>query len=1044
MTDYAELHCHSHFSLLDGASSPESLVEQAVALGLHSLALTDHDSLAGAVPFWMAAQRAGLHALLGAEVTLVGHHHLTLLAETQTGYANLCRLITASRMDQLEGQETWPGKVQPSLSWERLAAHKAGLIALSGCRRGPIAEIKRLLDIFGRCHLYVELQRHALPDDDRRIRRLLETAHSLDLPIVAANNVHYAKRQASRLRDALIAIRHNRSLHEAQRAGLLPANSNYALADPVEMAIRFRETPEAIANTLHIAERCHVSLDFSARRLPLFPTPAGRTEYDYLYELCHENLRRRYPDIYRDVISQLARELEIIDRAGLCGYFLIVWDIIREARERRIRCQGRGSAANSIVAYILGITNIDPLRHNLLFERFLAEDRFTCPDIDIDFAAGEQREAIIQYVYQRYGHDHTAMVCNIVTYQGRSALRDLAKALDFPAPVIDRLAKALDTHSASAAADSILRQVDTHAPNDHPLRLLADLMRQIDGCPRHLSIHSGGMLITGPPLDEIVPLEPATMEDRRVAQLNKDMAEDIGLIKIDLLGLRMLGLLDEALGHIQATEGQAPDIDALSLDDPEIYAMLKNGDTIGAFQVESRAQQQMLPRLKPERFEDIIVEIAIIRPGPIQGDMVHPYLRRRSGLEPVTYPHPLLKPELRDTLGVLLFQEQVLRVAVVIAGFTPGEADMLRRALSRSRPGEEMTKLRQRFVQGAQGKGIGDEQAGAIFDQLAGYAGYGFCKSHSASFALIAYQSLWLRRYYPAPFYCALLNQQPMGFYSSEVVIGDARRHGVDLLPPDIHRSHWQYTVERTGEAPALLPTLPLRAIGEIRGKSSESPAALRTGLSAVKALGEQGWQRIEQARNQSPFQSLDDFCQRTRLPTDIVANLIRAGALDAFGERRPLLWRLGEIDYRPHEFDLVLPTIDGDLPALEPLEQTLWEYELMGLSPSTQVISHYRQALRKAGVLSTWQVKHETEAGHKVWVAGMVAVRQRPPTAHGITFISLEDESGLLDLVVKPDVYHRLRDPLHSAHLLIAGGIVQRAEGATSVLVHHATPLTA
>ena len=1038
MTDtpsYAELHCHSYFSLLDGASSPESLIKRAQEVNLQALALTDHNSLAGAVRFQTAAKRAGLPAIFGAEVTLEDGAHLTLLAETQTGYRNLCKLITTSRLAHISPDEhaLWVGKIDAALTWEALATSNTGLICLSGCRRGPLAsailgndfdqartKARGLVDLFGKDRLYIELQHHDLPLDDWLTRHLCAVAHEFALPVVATNNVHHAERSGSRLRDALLAIDRVESIASARRAGELPLNSNAYVRTPREMAQQFAERPDALASTVRIAERCQTTIDFTQQRLPHFPVPEGQSEFSYLYELCHDHLPKRYPDLRPTVLKQLAHELEVIEMLGLAGYFLIVWDIVRFAKDAGIRCQGRGSAANSIVAYLLDISSIDPLRHNLLFERFLSHDKFSAPDIDIDFAA-DRREEVIQYVYARYGHDHAAMVCNIVTYQAKSALRDLAKAMDFPPPVIDRLAKTLDTFSATAAADSLEQMVEENAPAEHPLRLLAGLMREIDGCPRHLSIHSGGMLITGPPLDEVVPLEPATMPGRYICQWDKESVEDAGLIKIDLLGLRMLGCIADVIGQIRQTmDADFPDPDALTLDDPEIYMMLQRADTIGAFQVESRAQQQMLPRLQPATFEDIVIQIAIIRPGPIQGNMVHPYLKRRKGLEDVTYMHPNLEPVLKETLGVLLFQEQVLRVTTVLAGFTPGEADLLRRALSRSRPEQEVEQLRARFVRGAIEKGIDRDNADAVFTQLAGYAGYGFCKSHSASFALIAYHSLWLKRYYPAHFYCALINHQPMGFYFIEVVIGDAKRHAIDLLPPDVRCSAWKFSVERRGK-------------GDF---------ALRTGLCAVKGLGEQAWQRIQMARQAKPLHALQDFCRETRLPKDVVSNLIRSGAMDYLGERRQLLWQLGGLDYRPDEFDLEIPMTSVELPALEPLEQTVWEYELLGMSPSTQVMQHYRTALRQAGILSTWQVKHECQAGQKVRVAGMVVVRQRPGTAKGIMFISLEDESGLLDLVVKPDVYPRVRPVLQATMLIMADGVVQQSEGAVSVLVYGMTAL--
>jgi error-prone DNA polymerase len=1099
---YAELHCHSYFSLLDGASSPEALVDQAVALGLHSLALTDHDSLAGAVRFWKAAQRAGLPAVIGAEVTLEDGAHITLLAETQAGYANLCRLITASRQttagtkgnltprrqdaegqdaktqdgsnrnpqdaittdgtgltprrqDAKEGQagETpWTGKVAAALSWDALAALCAGLIALTGCRRGAVAAALlrqdaagadkaagRLADIFGAGSVFVELQHHDLPDDDRLVRGLLALGKRTGLPVVATQNVHYATPEVSRLRDVFIAVRQNCTLAETQRAGHLPLNSSYALASPAAMGRRFAQRPDALANTIVIAERCQVSLDFSAVRLPIsnLQSPSlsiSQSPFHTLYELCHANLPRCYPALQPAVLTQLAHELAVIEAAGLAGYFLVVWDIVRFAWAQGIRCQGRGSAANSIVAYLLGVTSIDPLAHNLLFERFLSSDKFTMPDIDIDFAA-DRREEVIQYVYQRYGHDHAGMVCNVVTYQARSALRDLGKALELPGALVEKLQRELDTHSPTAAAEkleellmvngqwSMVNEESAGAAVPHspfPIPHLPFLLRQIDGCPRHLSIHSGGMIITAAPLAEIVPLEPATMPGRYVCQWDKESVEDAGLVKIDLLALRTLGAITEALGHIAGMGRPVPDLDRIPLDDPDIYRMLQQGDTTGAFQVESRAQQQMLPRLQPTCFEDIVVEVAIVRPGPIQGGAVHPYLRRRAGQEPVSYLHPSLEPVLKETLGVLLFQEQAIRISMVVAGFPPGAADMLRRALSRSRAEAEMAVLQQKFVAGAVERGIDAAAAATIFAQLAGFAGYGFCKSHAASFALIAYQTLWLKHYHAPAFYCALLNQQPMGFYPPEVIIGDARRHNVETLPPDVNRSEWRYTLERT--APGRW--------------------ALRTGLHAVSGVGEQAWGRIVEARCAGSFANLEDFCRRARLHRDVVENLIRAGACDGFGQRRELLWTCAALDYRPDELDLPGVNIAAALPPLDGIEATAWEYELMGLSPRQQMMVHYRQALRAAGVLTTGAVKQE-EAGRRVRVAGFAVVRQRPATAKGIVFYSLEDESGLLDLVVKPDVYARLRRVLSGHPLLLVRGVVQRSGRAVSVLVWEAEGLT-
>ncbi len=1044
---YVELHCHSYFSFLDGASSPEALVDQAVALGYPALALTDHDGLYGAVRFWRAAEEQGLKPLIGAEVMLAdpclaspksshgapgpaesgeGTSHLTLLAESQRGYSNLCRLLSAG---QLAGQ-----KGHPRLNLEILAEHASGLICLSGCRQGMIPAALmagdaagslraagQLREIFGG-NLWIELQRHFLPTDARLIDALLSLAAKLDLDIVATNNVHYAEQSGQRLHDVLTCIQHLETLPEALVAGLLFPNSERLLKPPEEMTSLFHDLPQALFNTRHIAERCNVNLDFSAQRLPTFPVPTGHTVESYLRQLCQEGLRLKFDPITSQARAQLAHELGVIERAGLAGYFLVVWDIVRFAGEQGIRCQGRGSAANSLVAYVLGITPVDPLRHNLLFERFLSEGARTTPDIDVDFAA-DRREEVIQYVYEHYGEEHVGMVCNVVTYRARSAVRDVAKALAFPPDVIDRAAKALDTHSPVRAADN-MPSAKSASASSLPWQHLSDLLQEMDGVPRHLSIHVGGMLITAAPLVEVVPLERATMPGRVVVQWDKDSVEDAGLIKIDLLSLRTLGAVEETLAHIRAKSRRVPDLDRLPLDDPVIYDMLQQADTVGCFQVESRAQAQMQPKMQPTCFEDIVIEIALIRPGPIQGGMVHPYLRRRQGLEPVLYAHPSLEPVLAETMGVIVFQEQVLRVAMAVASFSPAEADQLRRAMSRSRSGTAMAALRERFLAGAMANGIDEETAGEIFHQLAGFAGFGFCKSHAAAFALVAYQTLFLKAYFPAEFTCALLNHQPLGFYPPEVLIGDARRHGVSVLPPNINDSQEACTLEGDG---------PMRSV--------------RLGLRYLHGLGEAWQARIVERREDRPFRNLRDFCRRTRPPRPIVENLIRAGAMDGFDAaqgttRRGLLWELGTFDYHEDEtLDLEMPVQPAALPVLGEAERVAWEHELLGMTPGGHVMDLYRENLRVRGVLSSGELRWKRN-GEVVQLAGFAVVRQRPPTAKGFLFITLEDEEGLMNLIVRPDVYERYRDALRNAPLLTVRGRVQREGGAMSILVHRAASL--
>ncbi len=1000
---YAELHAHSFYSLLDGASSPEALLDRAAALALPALALTDHDNLYGAVRFWRAAAARGIHAIIGAELTLAAGH-LTLLAETPAGYANLCQLISLAHGagPEAEAPPAWPGKTLAPLSWQALDAHRQGLIALSGCRQGPLAapllagkpdlaraNAGRLHEIFGPAQCFVELQRHLLPDETRLLRGLQDLARQHNLPLAATNNVHYAEPAGHRLQDVLVCIRHLTPLAEAGH--LLRPNYEYHLKPAAEMARLFAAWPQALANTLAIAERCQVSLDFSHRRLPVFPAPAGHTSFSYLYELCQHGLPQRYQPLTPAVSKQLAYELDIIERAGLADYFLIVWDIVRFAREQGIRYQGRGSAANSLVAYLLGITPVDPLHFHLLFDRFLSLDSHTMPDIDIDFDA-DRREEVIQYVYRRYGPAHTGMVCNINTFQERSALHDVGRALGLQPDLLAQTARRWRQQPPAAGDD-----------------LLFDLCQQIKDAPRHLSIHVGGMLITAQPLNTITALERATMPGRWVVQWDKEAVEDAGLIKIDLLGLRTLSLVAETARLIETRTGQPPPLDRLPLDDAAVYDALCRGDAIGAFQVESRAQSQMLPRLRPRCFADIVVEVAIVRPGPIQGQMVHPYLRRRQGLEEVSYPHPALEPILSETLGIILFQEQVLRVAMAVAGFSGGEADQLRRAMSRQRSQKEMKRLGQRFVAGGVQNGLEAETAAAIFGQLAGFATYGFCKSHAAAFALLSYQTMWLKLYHPAEFYCALLNHQPMGFYQPSVVVGDAQRHGVVILPPDLNRSQDACTLAE-----------------------GAGGLAIRLGLRYIKGAGPVARRLLVAGQ---PFQSLRDLCRRTRLPRPVLAALIRAGALDDIEhDRRRLLWDLKGLEYHPSMFDLESELEPISLPALGEAEALAWSAELLGMTPGDHPLRLLRPYLQARGVLSAAELEQRQD-GEVVRTAGQVVVRQSPPTAKGHLFITLEDETGLVNLVVRPALYQKRSEVLCHAPLLTVVGRVQRADGACSLL---------
>jgi error-prone DNA polymerase len=1005
---YVELHCHSSFSLLDGASHPEELVTRAAALGMPALALTDHDAVYGAARFVRAAQEQGVRPILGAELTIDdgsagGVHHLTLLAEDQTGWHNLCYLISRARHAAPKGEAR--------LAFDELVGCTDGLIALSGCRKGAPAQAlvhdpgrqtaaavaRRYVDLFGRDNYWIELQRHFLPDDEILLARLTALAGYLGLGCVATNNVHYAQRERQRLQDVLVCIRHLTTLDQSTHLRRL--NSEYYLKSAAEMAALFPDHPGALTNTRLIAERCHFDLNYGLQDLPQFPTRHGMSSSAYLRRLCHQGLEPRYGrQVSTRAQQQMQHELRIIEGAGLSNYFLIVWDIVRFARAQGIRCQGRGSAANSLVAYLLYISPIDPIGHDLVFERFLSSERRVVPDIDIDFDA-QRREEVIQYIYETYGADHTAMACTFVTFRSRSAIRDVGKALD--------LAPELIATAVRAQADLQVLQ-DAAAGDRAPLALLLELSEQITGFPRHLGIHSGGMIITGSPLMGRVPTEPATMAGRVVVQWDKDALEQVGLIKIDILGLRMLSAVTEAATLVAGLTGEAPDLDALAFDDPAVYRMLGEADTVGVFQVESRAQAQVLPRLKPQLFSDLVVSISLIRPGPIQGNMVHPYLRRRQGLEPVTYAHPLLESALAETLGVILFQEQVLKVARDLAGFTPGQGEQLRRALGAKRATEEIARFHDVFLAGAAANGVSEALAETVFTQLLAFGGYSFPKSHAAAFAVLVYQSAWLKLYHPAAFYTALLNNQPMGFWNAAVLVNEARRLGLSIWPVDIQRSQAGCSVEENG---------------------------IRLGLGYVKGLREDQIERLLAERDNGPFASLLDFCRRTRLGRGAVQNLIMAGGMDGWGlPRRQLLWELGTLNVQEERLELVFHPYAVDLPLQTVAESMLAEQEIMGLSPGDHVLTLYRRQLVAQGVHGSRSLAGCSN-GQRVRVAGLLVVHQSPPTAKGFHFLTLEDEDGMMNVIVRPQVYGRYQNIIRSARLLLVAGVAQREEGVINVL---------
>ena len=1009
-SDYVELHCHSNFSFLDGASHPEELAQQAARLGYHACALTDHNGLYGAVRFSRAAAEAGLQPIFGAEVTLEDLHHLVLLVCDLTGYANLCRLLSSAQLASAKGQARVPHAV--------LREHARGLVALSGCRRGKVPALltsgdtraalcaaEEYAEWFGRDSFYLELQHHHLPAHESLCERLYALGRESGLGVVATGNVHYATPRDRPLQDVLTCIRRHVTLDGA--AGMLYPNAERYLMPPRAMVKKFARFGGAVANTREIAARCTFSLDRLPAELPAFPVPGGLTPPLYLRQLAYAGARVRYGELSPVQRAQLEHELAMIGRLNLAGYFLIVWDIARFCRERGILCQGRGSAANSAVCYCLEITAVDPIKLDLLFERFLSEERAEPPDIDIDIA-NHRREEVIQYVYEKYGREHAAMVCEVICFRGRLAVREVGKALGLAGDQIDALARQVGHYSRGENLAAHARAAGLNTA-DLRVRHWLDLASRLQGFPRHLGIHVGGMIVTSQPLALLVPIENATHPGRSVIQWDKDDAQDAGLIKIDLLGLGMLTLIDLAGRLVQKHHGVTLDWARLSYDDPKVYDLLCRAETVGVFQVESRAQMNTLPRMKPRTFYDLVVEVALIRPGPIQGGMVHPYLRRRGGSEAVTYPHPKLEPILKRTLGVPLFQEQGMKVAVTAAGFTPSQADQLRRAMGHKRSHEKMEALGLALVEGMVKNGIDQKAAGEIFAQLSAFADFGFAESHAASFALLVYISAYLKVYYPAEFYCALLNAQPMGFYSPSSVIFEARRRGLRILPVDCTRSLWDCTVE---------------------------DGAVRLGFRSIKKLGPKAREQVERALAEGPFASLEDFARRTRLDRDALEQAAMVGLFRGFSlTRRQALWQLlalwrrppGELPLRTQEEEAVLPPMLAS-------EAVLADFEGMDCTPGPHPMKLFRALLARRGILAAGDLQGRTR-GDVVKVAGIVVIRQRPGTAKGFLFLTLEDETGFVNVVVKPDQVQRFRREVVHTTALVVEGKVEREGGVINVI---------
>jgi error-prone DNA polymerase len=1300
-TRYAELHAHTNFSFLDGASPPDELVEQAVTLRLDGLAATDRNGLYGAVRFMAAAGEAGLHGVVGTEIDLldaaapdpagvvipprrprrrtrrdgpwpavapnatdgrptrprpdrpkrprrrdprkedlrgIGERargpHLVLLARSQVGWRSLSRLISRANLAGTKGV--------PRFQQALLEEHHEGLVALSGCRDGEIARRLRVGDragaraaaeryaaMFGRGEgpatsgFFIELSHHLLSDDDWLVAESAALAAELGLPVVVTNDVHYTTAADRELHDVLTSIRHGRTLdtladlRRPDGESHLKSGDGMAALGATFEPVAARAWHEGIATSVELAASCSVDLGFEQYRFPGFAVPNGETPFSYLSALCWEGARKRYHPLTSAVFNRLAHELAVIERAGLAEFFLICWDLMRFAKAQGIPAQGRGSAASSIVAYTLGISRVEPIQHNLLFERFINEGRTTYPDVDIDFSS-ERREEVIQYVYQRYGPEHTGMVCNLVTYRARSAVREVGYALGFPRPLVDRVAKALETYDSvmvrrdleadggfaeffhrpgegeppevRAAVEAEERGLvdgmgqlntrmplvgkvppwrqppkppdpnaarpfawlgetadpvttirsgpsdDEGGPGDSPASVAwlragrgtgtgipdppnsvariepeprpqprggstvglshwerwLEFCARIDGFPRHLSIHSGGMLVTAAPLIDIAPIERATMVDRVVVQFDKRDVETLKLIKLDLLGLGMLAAMDETLQLIEHDCGVCLDLDRLPEDVPEVFAMLQAADTVGVFQVESRAQMQTLPKSRPTSLDDLVVEVAIIRPGPIQGNAVHPYLRRKQGLEPVAYLHPSLEPVLRDSMGVILYQEQVMRIAIEVAGFSASESDGFRRAMGTWRSSREMEKLHQRFVDGAlRQPGMTVEMAEELFRQVAAFASFGFAKSHAAAFARTAYESSFLKLFYPAQFLVGLINAQPMGFYPVEVLVNDAKRHGVAVLPVDINASTYRTATEWVGRPGEPIPTgagiaarpepvlssacvVPSGAVREQWTPEVTAGWGVRLGLGLVKGIGQQHEAPLDAELTRGPYRSLADVVERTGLPEEVLERLIRSGAMDSLGRpRRELLWQLREVagasrgrgfrSARParrgaragsvraagkrnaasgRPMDLRLPATDAPLlPELTESERIGDAYAVLGVDARRQVVGLYRPALDRLGAVTNGALA-DRRPGH-VRVGGLVVTRQHPMTAKGTVFLALEDETGMVNVTLWPNVWERLRGVVRRHALLLVDGDLQTEGSVVNLVARQIRPLS-
>ncbi len=1014
---YIELHARSAFSFLQGASLPEELAQTAANFGYPAMALVDRDGVYGSPRFHQAAKKAGIRAHIGAEITCTDGFQYPLLVENRTGYQNLCRLVTRTKLRAKKGE----GAATP----EELAEFAGGLICLA-----PVPEIlERALQTFGRANVFAEVQRHCNREEEARNQAQIAAARRLRVPLVATNGVRHATPAQREALDALTCIRNHVPLAAAGR--LLAWNNERHLKSAAEMSRLFADLPDAIANTREISARLHFTLADLGYEFPRYPVPPGETMMSFLRQRADEGARRRYIPYHEKAQRQIERELAMIEKLKLPGYFLIVWDIVEFCRKNGILAQGRGSAANSAVCYSLGITAVDPVGMELLFERFLSEERGEWPDIDMDLPSGDERERVIQYVYERYGKLGAAMTANVITYRGRSAAREVGKALGFEVATLDRLSSLVHTWEWKDPQYTPERQFrDAGLDLANPrMRKFFELYLAVQDLPRHLGQHSGGMVICQGQLDSVVPLEPATMPGRVVVQWDKDDCADMGIIKVDLLGLGMMAVIKDSLYLIREHYGEEVDLAHLPPGDPAVYRALQHADTVGMFQVESRAQMSCLPRLSPKNFYDIVVEVAIIRPGPIVGEMVNPYLERRMGREAVDYLDPSLEPVLKRTLGIPLFQEQLLRMAMIVAGFSGGEAEELRRAMGFKRSEKRMKEIELKLRAGMDRKGIKPDAQERIIRSITSFALYGFPESHAASFALLAYASAYLKCHYLAAFMAAMLNNQPMGFYAPAILLNDARRHGLRVLPIDVTKSAWECTVERNGIRDLAKPSL-------------------RLGLMYVKGLRAEAGQAIVRERTRAAFLDIGDLALRVpELRKEELNKLADVGALNSLeaAHRRDALWQAG------HAAQPAGPLLDAqpEPERTSPLAQMTHEERLhadfsgTGFTIGRHPMAYHREQMNALGVTPAHQLPHMRD-GSYVRVAGCVIVRQRPGTAKGFVFLSMEDETGVINVIVTPAMFDRYRFALLSSSFLLIDGALQNLDNVISVKAGRVEALSA